>query len=202
MATALRTIWRQTFPEVTDFHKWINDSCVDPYNTEQTEKGERKLYAYSTPMGLYRAGCTYCAAANGASLQSPSAEGALTAVYNIVKAVYDPSMNSVLYGVYRPIMFIHDELVGEIPDGDPKVINACVQEVNRIMVEAMRIITPDVEPRTEAVLMRRWDKFADPTFDDAGNLIVTEEKGASNGKARQTKTQAQTEAEVTAVVTG
>lgn len=196
MATELRTIWRQTFPEVTDFHKWINDSCVDPYNTEQTEKGERKLYAYSTPMGLYRAGCTYCAAANGVSLQSPSAEGALTAVYNIVKAVYDPSMNNVLYGVYRPIMFIHDELVGEVPDGDQEVINACVQEVDRIMIAAMRIITPDVEPRTEAVLMRRWDKFAEPTFDSKANLICTEEKGDGHATQTEAETQAQTQAEV------
>lgn len=184
MAEALRTIWRNTFPEMVQYHNWINTSCEDPYNVEKTDDGERKLYAYSTPMGMYRAGCTYCAAANGASLQSPSAEGATLAVFNIGRACYDPAMNSILYGVFRPIMFIHDEIFGELPDGDIDLINDCAKEIEHIMIECMRTVTPDVEPRVESVLTRRWDKFADPTHDAQGRLVVTEEKGKDHGKEK------------------
>ncbi len=185
IAEALRTIWRNTFPEMVQYHNWINESCVDPHNVEKTEDGERKLYAYRTPMGLYRAGCTYCAAANGVALQSPSAEGATLAVFNIVRACYDPAMNNILYATFRPIMFIHDEFVGELPDGDIDLINACKDEVEHIMIECMRTVTPDVEPRVESVLTRRWDKFADPTHDAQGRLVVTEEKGEDHGKEAQ-----------------
>ena len=205
MATALRTIWRQTFPEMVSYHKWVNDSCEDPYNVEQTDKGERKLYAYSTPMGMYRAGCTYCAVANGAALQSPSAEGALLGLFNIVRACYDPEMNSVLFGVFRPMLFIHDEILGELPDGDPQQTNVCVLEVQSIMIAAMRTIIPDVEPRCEAVLMYRWNKFAEPTHDEEGNLVATVEKGDKHGKARApytetTEAQAEAKAEAEAEV--
>ncbi len=177
MAVALRNIWRNTFPEMADYHKWVNTSCEDPHNTDSHGKN---LYAYRTPMGMYRAGCTYCAVANGAALQSPSAEGALLGVFNIVRACYDPTMNSILYGVFRPIMFIHDEIVGELPDVEPEAVNEYVLEVESIMIEAMRAATPDVEPRCESVLMRRWDKFANPTRDAEGRLVVTEEKGVPN----------------------
>lgn len=196
MATSLRNIWRQTFPEMVQYHKWVNDSCEDPYNVEQTDKGERKLYAYSTPMGMYRSGCTYCAVANGAALQSPSAEGALLGLFNIVRACYDPAMNSVLFGSFRPMLFIHDEILGELPDGDPQHTSACVLEIERLMIESMRTITPDVEPRCEAVLMRRWDKFAEPTLDAEGNLVVTEEKGDGHAPQAEAETEAKAEAAI------
>lgn len=197
MAKALRQVWKQTFPEMVSYHKWVNEACQDPFNTD---KHGKPLYAYSTPMGMYRAGCTYCAVANGAALQSPSAEGALIGLFNIVRACYDPAMGSPLYGVFRPIMFIHDEIVGELPDDVPEVTNELVNEIKRLMVESMRIVTPDVEPRAEAVLMRRWDKFAEPTYNEAGLLVVTEEKGDSNGETPATETAEAAEAQAEVVV--
>lgn len=184
MAKALREVWRQTFPEMVSYHKWVSSSCQDPSNVD---KDGKPLYAYSTPMGMYRAGCTYCAVANGAALQSPSAEGALIGLFNIVRAVYDPAMNSPLYGVYRPIMFIHDEIFGELPDDTPQQMGIWIDEIERLMIESMRVITPDVTPRVESVLMRRWDKFAEPTHNAAGQLVVTEEKGAEDESKAETE---------------
>ena len=106
-------------------------------------------------------------------------------------------MNSVLYGLFRPMLFIHDEILGELPDGDPQLIASCVLEIESIMIAAMRTITPDVEPRCEAVLMYRWNKFADPTFDEKGNLIATIEKGDERATqtGRETEAEAETQAE-------
>jgi hypothetical protein len=164
-AKTLREIWRNTFPEMVQYHKWVN---------EQTDPRHSGEYSYTSPMGMYRAGCMYCACANGAALQTPSAEGALLAVWNVVRASYDPTMGSPLYGKFRPICFIHDEIIGEIPDDTDWDEQA--QELTTIMVAAMRVITPSVKAGANAVLMRRWSKDAEPTYDEAGLLTVWEPK--------------------------
>jgi hypothetical protein len=166
-AKQLREIWRGTYPEMVEYFEYINTQCGDKYQEDK--------YAYMSPMGMYRAGCDYCAVANGMALQTPSAEGALLSVFNIVRACYDPSMNSFIGGgSIRPIAFVHDEVVGEVYDDQyaPERVN----EVARIMVESMRAITPDVTPRAQACLMRRWDKSAEPVYDLNGRLIVWEPK--------------------------
>jgi hypothetical protein len=43
------------------------------------------------------------------------------------------------------------------------------------MVEAMRQVCPDVEIRTECVVMRRWSKHAQATYDPQGRLIPYED---------------------------
>jgi hypothetical protein len=39
------------------------------------------------------------------------------------------------------------------------------------MVEEFARFVPDVPPKAEAVIMRRWSKDATPTRDEAGRLI-------------------------------
>lgn len=190
-ARELRDVWLETYPEMVDYFQWINNELVDPWNPPQTyidkETGEErqiKKYAYQTPMGMWRTGCDYCAAANGVGLQSPSAEGALLALYNVVRGCYDPSLASILYGQFRPICFIHDELIGElsVPHGDPTddMTQERLREISRIMVEAFREITPDVAVKAQPVLMERWDKNAEPVFDDKGRLIVWKPNNNNN----------------------
>jgi hypothetical protein len=186
-AEQLRDVWMAVFPEMTKYFEFINADCEDSNNSPKVmkyvdEDGEEKtrkvqVYAYNTPLGLYRAGCDYCAAANGMGLQSPSAEGALMAVLNVGRACYDSSMGSILYDdalgpVCRPIAFIHDEILSELRDDAGK--HDYAQEVSRIMIESMRVITPDVEPRVEMAFMRRWDKAAEPVFDSDNRLTVWE----------------------------
>lgn len=189
MAKMLREIWHVVYPEMADYFNHINTRCIDLRNSPKTfqvvdeKSGEKKtierdVYAYSTPMGLYRAACDYCAAANGLGLQSPSAEGALTAVFNVVRACYDPSMGSILLddekGVrLRPICFIHDELVSEIRIDNR--MQDWIDESERIMLESMSAITPDVTPKVESALMCRWDKRAEPRVDEEGRLTVWED---------------------------
>lgn len=169
-ATALREVWRRTFPEMVDFHNLINKHRLDDYNSY----GKDKLYSYVTPMGMYRAGCFFCAAANGEALQSPSAEGALAALFNVVQACYDVSHPEaeMLNGHVYPVNFIHDEILVEVREDE--MLTRRVDILKGIMVEWMERITPDVKAGTEAAAMRRWYKKAEPVFDDNGNLLPWE----------------------------
>jgi DNA polymerase I len=180
-ATELREAWFETYPEMREYFQWINNMLVDPWNPPRiyTDKqtGEQKeiqQFAYRTPMGMWRVGCDYCACANGVGLQSPSAEGALLAVFNVVRACYDPAMQSILYGRVRPICFVHDEIIGEVDEMEDRLDlrQACLDEVSRIMVESFRQITPDVAVKAQPVLMRKWVKDLDPVFDDLGRLVA------------------------------
>lgn len=165
-AENLREVWLDTFKEMRDYFRYINKDCIDPVFSSPAD-GD--FYCYTTPFGLYRPNCVYCAAANGVGLQSPSAEGAILSVINVVRASLDPALDSILYGNIRPILFIHDEIVGEVRISE--YTTPSVREAARIMVESMRVVTPDVEPKAEPALMLRWDKSAEPVFDDSGSLI-------------------------------
>lgn len=186
-AKMLKEVWLDTFPEMVEYFEYVNTMCVDPNHdavmVEVDGKPRRNVkYAYTTSFGMHRPNCNYCAIANGMGLQSNSAEGAITGNANIVRACFDPSLGSILYGgAVRPILFIHDENVGEIEEGDgsEEALNlrhARIVEMQRIMQESMRLVTPGVASRTAAVLMRRWDKNAEPVFDAQGRLTVWEPK--------------------------
>lgn len=179
-AKDMKATWLDTFTEFNEYFRHINNDCVDPWNTGKDEKtGEQyKKYHYFTPMGFHRAGCTFCACANGKGLQSPSAEGAKTGHFNVVRACYDPACESILYGKVFPNCFIHDEVFGEIEIDDPVVMHARIKEMQRIMQESFQPITPNVMVKTEAALMRRWNKIAEPVYDSAGVLQVWEPKAA------------------------
>lgn len=185
-AKRLREIWKETVAEAVPYFEHINKNLLDPFNEtpefENPATGERsrmKLYRYQSPFGMYRAGCAYCAAANGLGLQTPSSEGAKLGLINVVRACYDPSLGSILGDddkgpTTRPIAFIHDEILGEVRDD--QYAHDRVMEVGEIMVKAMRIITPNVTPRFGAALMRRWNKDAEAVYDTNGRLIVWEPK--------------------------
>ncbi len=180
-AAILRDLWKQTYPEMPEYFKHINKACIDPYNKgwDEKEKQEYNKYCYQSPYGLYRAGCDYCAAANGLGLQTPSADGALTSIIKLVHACFVPGVNDILgpvdgKRVVTPIMFIHDEFVGEIAN-DQYAHERCM-EIKRIMIESMAIVTPDVTPNANICMMKRWDKAAEPVFDSAGRLNVWEPK--------------------------
>ena len=89
-----------------------------------------------------------------------------------MQACLDPTLESILYGKVRPIGFIHDEFVGEIAEDD--LMHERMAEMERLMVEAMMTITPDVEARANACLMRRWDKDAKRVLDEKGRLTIWE----------------------------
>lgn len=186
----LRQIWKNAYPEMPQYFKWLNDNCRDPripkIEMKDPQTGQMEYvdgFAYQTPFGLYRSGAVYCAAANGIGLQSPSAEGATLGLFNIVRGCYDPSLRSILADdnlgpTTRVSAFIHDENLGEVRDDE--LAHDRVTEIAALMEDSMRIITPDVTPRAKPCLMRRWDKDAEPVFDSRGRLVPWEPKPAKN----------------------
>lgn len=185
-AKELRKIWLETYPEFVDYFQWINRDAIDFRNgqREVTDKKTGKIkkqnkYFYETPLGMRRSGCDYCAACNGNGMQSPGAEGALMAMIDVTRATHDPE-----YGypdlcwdekgfISKPSIFIHDEIFGELRDEGPEANTRRINEQCRIMEEAFKnTATPDVKSVVEPALMRRcWIKFAEDSYNNAGNLI-------------------------------
>lgn len=176
-AGIFRDLWKETYPEFVEYFNYVNKNCIDPHNKgRDLEDGtEYNKYFYVSPDGMYRAGCDYCACANGMGLQTPSAEGALSALVQIVTLCYNWKMNSIIgpdqHGMtVHPIFFIHDEICGEIREDNQE--HERMMEMKRIMVESMRRITPDVAVNANPAIMRRWDKAAEAVYDAEGRLAV------------------------------
>lgn len=163
VAESLRAVWFRTYPEMRAYFEWVS---------RQTDPRNIGLFAYRTPFGMYRVGCTYTEIANGMCMQSPTAEGAKAAVFRVVRACFDPAEESCLFGCH-PVNFIHDEMLVEIPDDAHREVRA--MEVSRLMVESIRkTVLKDVEVRAEPALMRRWYKDAEPVRDANGRLVPWE----------------------------
>lgn len=155
-AEQMREVWFGTYPEAVDYFAWVNKDCKDP--------ADQDLYCYTSPMGMIRAGATYCACANGASLQTPASEGAKLAVFRLAKECW--LSRGDLDGTL-PVAFIHDEILAEVPKEKAHEA-ACA--IARIMVESMQTVLPDVKIKAEPCLMERWDKRAEPVFEN-GRLV-------------------------------
>ena len=169
-AELLREVWKQAFPEMPEYLNHINKGCED-VNAEpdwvETEDGvfeKRRWYAYTTPFGMHRARCSYTSCANGKGLQSPSAEGALSGLCDVMRDV----TIGPLAGFVFPSIFIHDEIFGEIEWYGP-LTTKWIEMMQETMVRNMRRITPDVRAGTEACLMLRWSKNAKPVFETDGD---------------------------------
>lgn len=155
-AEQMREVWFDTYPEAVDYFKWVNKDCKDP--------ADHDLYCYTSPMGMERAGATYCACANGAALQTPAAEGAKLAVFRLAKECWlgRGDLDETL-----PVAFIHDEILAEVPI---KKSHEAACAIARIMVDSMLTVLPDVKIKAEPCLMERWDKRAEPVFKE-GKLV-------------------------------
>lgn len=168
IATELRKIWRDTFPEMKLYLELISKHSADPVHMPEMSEDKdgkaykRRFYAYDTPMGLHRAKCDFCACANGRGLQSPSAEGALLGLQEIQRAITcgDPGILADVDGeaMVRPTIFIHDEIFGEIKDDE--LLTERIEAMQQIMKDCMELITPDVRANTEPAIMNRWSKGA------------------------------------------
>jgi len=175
LAKELKAIWLNTFPEMELYFAWVSKETFDPENPIigywDEPKNEEPIpgQCYTSPMGMYRAGTTYCGVANGCAMQTPAAEGAKAAVFKVVRACRDASQGSVLYGSI-PVDFVHDELIVDVPL-DEKTHERCM-EIGRLMVEAMQLICPDVNIKAQPCLMLRWDKRAEPVFDENKRLTI------------------------------
>lgn len=165
-ASEAREVWRQTYPEMVRYFKWV-ESQVDEYNSGS---GER-LHQYVTPLGMVRRGATFCSVANGFAMQSPGAEAMKMALIPLARECYDATQQSVLFGC-RPIAFVHDQVIGETTAGDGVLWHDQCMRVAEIICDTAKIVLPDVKLRCdEAHLTSVWSKRSVPTFGPDGRLI-------------------------------
>lgn len=174
-AKSLKDAWKEALPEAAMYFDYINTQSVDAYNAPRSREmpdgrfRKQNVYSYTTPLGMVRPNCSYCAAANGKGLQSPSAEGVLGAVSIVTRLAFDPAWGSPAYGKIKPVGLIHDEILGYVLD-DGSAPEYC-DIIAGAMTAAFAIVASDVQIKAVGVLMHRWDKAAEPIYGSDGRLI-------------------------------
>ena len=170
LALELRHVWFTIYPEMRTYFDYIKNCTKDERNVARDAEGKAiQLYCYETPLGAMRRGCTFTSVANGLGLQSPGAEGAKAATFLINRECRDSTRNSVLFGC-RPILFVHDEIITEIPEDN--LMHERAMRIGELMVQAMAMVCPDVPIKAEPLLMRSWSKDAAPKFDANKRLTI------------------------------
>jgi DNA polymerase I-like protein with 3'-5' exonuclease and polymerase domains len=142
-AEALRNSWFKQWPEMRKYFALISDAVN--YNNGEIEQ----LYSKRV-----RGACTFTSGAN-TLFQGLAADGAKMALWDVSRACYNDK-KSPLYGS-RPVLFIHDEIGAEMPEA---TASEALEEMSRIMVDAMEAVTPDIKIRTDGALCRNWWKGA------------------------------------------
>lgn len=153
-AAKLKAIWRRKWPEADPYLEHVR---------QRTAYGEAQIEQFGS--GRLRGGLGYCDTANGL-FSALSYDAIKAAGWLVSKACYLDAA-SPLYGA-RIVNVIHDELLLEVPEA---LGHECAEETARLMIAGATPWIPDVPPKTEAVLMRRWSKKAKALRDGAGRLV-------------------------------
>ena len=161
----LRNDWFDTWPEMRKYFDHVASITRTP---------EARLKQFVSKR--YRGGLRFTSACNS-YFQGLAADGAKAALYNVVSKCYNDK-TSALYGS-RPVMFIHDEIIAEVPEHKA---SAAGDELARLMRETMQVYTPDVKIGTSIALMDRWYKGAEESRNENGELILWEEKESERQK--------------------
>lgn len=158
----IRDMWLRKWPQMARYFERIK---------ALTRFGDATIEHFIS--GRLRGGIGYTQCANG-FFQGLVADGAKAALVNLTDACYD-DRKSVLYNAVRPVLFLHDEIIAEVPEHSA---DECANEMTRIMVDSMQAYMPDVKVTASPALMRRWVKGADTVRDENGKLIPWEPNNA------------------------
>lgn len=168
-AQAIRDAWFQTWAEMQDYFLWIG-GIVGPAEGQVIQ-----LYS-----GRRRGRVTFTEAANS-MFQGLTADGAKAALWAVTAACYGAKPGDLMYGV-RPVVFLHDEIIAEVPEGSPEQMHAAAHEQARLMREAMQRWVPDVPIKCSPTLMRRWFKGAKAVTTPAGLLVPAKPDKQPDGR--------------------
>ena len=139
------------------------DDVEDEDDEEDSEEEGKTRYRCVLTCGQVRNNCTYNAACNMA-FQGLAAVGAKIAGWNLIQAGYSR----------RLVNFVHDEYLYCLY---PTELKTHIPEVERLMLDGMRTVIPDVKLGVETTCMLHWDKKA-TAFEDLewdGDIpIITE----------------------------
>lgn len=159
-STEFRRMWLDTYPEMVEYFKWVRGQ------TDPSRSGSDPKYCYETPgFCRWRSGATYCATANGMSMQSLSADGGKRSIAWLGRAFaggLDGDNPYRILDACYPLTFIHDEHLTAIPDDE--LVTERALAVESLMHEAMKVHMPNVKIKAEPAVMRRWTKKADAEY--------------------------------------
>jgi hypothetical protein len=167
--------WKTQWPEMLHYFKRVSKMLGPDWfrgrNDEDEEEEQGDVARVTLPNGgkITRGRAWYTQACNF-PFQGLAAAGAKHACFKLAEACY--TSRGVLRGS-RPLLFVHDEVIMEHPEGEASD-RAYVQA--KIMVDAMAEFLPDVRPKAEPALMRRWYKEAKEVTDAQGRLVPWEPK--------------------------
>jgi DNA polymerase I-like protein with 3'-5' exonuclease and polymerase domains len=147
-AADLKALWRTTWPEMPEYHRWIN---------QIVRSGHPLKHIYSN---RYRGGLTFTEACNS-PFQGLGSDIAKAAGYEIARGCYLDT-ESPLWGC-RIVNFVHDEFILEAPEHRS---HEAAIELSRIMVAEAKPWLPRVKIASKPVIMRRWSKEAKQIWRD------------------------------------
>jgi hypothetical protein len=139
-----------------EHHAAIHERRPSP----QLQRGILRLVGLApvfTLTGRLRAKASYCARHNTV-FQGLAADGAKLALWKLWHAGY------------RVVNFIHDEFLIEVPAGSRLALHAEI--IQRLMIDGMRAVVPDIRIEVAYSVSDRWYKEAKAVLDDKGRLAV------------------------------
>lgn len=156
IAKKLREAWFQAYPEMRQYFEFIGNLTSD-YGIQEVQ---------CLVSGRIRGDVGFCDGAN-TFFQALAADGAKAALWKVTQECYCDK-SSILYGC-RPIVFVHDELILEMPEA---IAPEAALRLQQLMVETMKLYTPNIKVKAEPALMKHWSKEAEPVLDNQGRLTV------------------------------
>ena len=185
-ATWIREVWFETWPEARIYFKKVGGMIP--------KGGDGVIQQLMS--GRIRGGVRFTAAANG-FFQGRVADAMKDVLFHLANECYTARCatkhahggsslctiqgRSVLGGS-RPMLFLHDEPILEHPEDGSESDRA--ERQRQVVVEGLSRWMPDIPCTSQAVLMRRWQKGAEPLFVGGKLVPVCPEKVVVDGKIR------------------
>lgn len=149
----LKARWLATWPEMGEYFKHAAALVGD---------GEAQITQFVSERK--RGGVGYTATCNS-YFQGLAADGAKAACFQTAYECY-VDRGTALFGS-RPVAFVHDELILEVPTD---IAHEASMRLRDVMCEQMARYIPDIPIEAEPALMTRWLKAAEPKY-EAGRLV-------------------------------
>lgn len=176
VAEAAKRAWKTAWPEERDYFRHVSALCGEAGEAEKI---------FQLRSGRVRGRVRYCAVANG-YFQGLVADAAKRAVWLVSRECYTglkPDGTPSPLAGSRPVKFLHDDIVAEMPEGRAA---EAAERMAEVMIAAATLPGPegsglpegfmkDVPMRAKPVLMRRWAKSAKQARDARGRLIPWED---------------------------
>jgi DNA polymerase I-like protein with 3'-5' exonuclease and polymerase domains len=139
----LKETWFAENPEMQAYFRHVNGISRDGMGSLTQLRSNR-----------VRGQISFCAAANS-YFQGLSSDISKTALFLTAKESFDDRLSSDLLDC-RPVCFIHDEIIIEVP---LKKVGRAASRLEAVMVEAAKLWCPDVPFRASSrIMMDRWSK--------------------------------------------